>query len=783
MRVFVRAFLIASVLLAATACGSDDSSSEEKKDLVAADGVADAADQTADDLAVADLESKDLADTTTADLADNVPTPDGSDPKDLLDIQEDTAKPDTTTDTAADLDVGKDTQPPEDVVDVAPCEPSCEGRECGSDGCQGSCGECSEGQSCILGQCEGFCTPNCGNRECGGDGCGGSCGTCTQGASCLPTGVCEVPALPTNWSCDASLWNDGSVCNCACGALDVDCWATLGHTSQGCAEGESCTPNGSCAVNLPAWTLAVFLNGDNDLESYALEDLDEMLAVGSTQQVNILVLADTRTGPAYTYRVGTGSLQLLQENGELDLSSWEVLRDFGIWAFSAYPAQHYGLVIWDHGSGWRLLYKGGKFKGISSDDSGATSEISVAKGELASALHAIAQAVGRKIDLLGFDACLMGSWEVATSVAPYADWMVGSEELEPGTGWEYQPFLQDLTTYPDTTPQELAERIVETYYVGSEENSTLCAVDLSKVSALSTSITSLATLFLLDADSYDSLDVIRAVTLGLSNDLDAGERSFKDLGDLASRLASLSSLPQAIRDQAQAVGDALVQAVVLSRGQAPDFAHATGLSIYFPARDYCMNHNYSLAAGSTWGQEGLWDDFLTNWSQFDCGNWICDGDWYGAGDGCDCNCGAWDPDCDDPEAKVYHCELGQTCSQPGVCSGDVQQICEQWTCAPAYYGGHDGCDCLCGCYDPDCDNPDSQVLNCQLGQTCDPQGQCAGTPIEVCDSWSCDPTYYGVGDGCDCDCGCWDPDCDDPNADVWGCDEGEQCLAPNGTCG
>ena len=81
---------------------------------------------------------------------------------------------------------------PEPVV--ASCVPSCEGRECGSDRCRGSCGECPEDYSCEEGKCKPPpCEPDCSGKECAGDGCGGSCGKCRAGLECTPGGVCVTP--------------------------------------------------------------------------------------------------------------------------------------------------------------------------------------------------------------------------------------------------------------------------------------------------------------------------------------------------------------------------------------------------------------------------------------------------------------------------------------------------------------------------------------------------------------------------------------------------------------
>lgn len=75
---------------------------------------------------------------------------------------------------------------------VPRCLPQCEGKQCGDDGCQDSCGECEEGLVCDAGICAPpQCTPDCGQRECGDDLCGGSCGECLQGFACDELGACQ----------------------------------------------------------------------------------------------------------------------------------------------------------------------------------------------------------------------------------------------------------------------------------------------------------------------------------------------------------------------------------------------------------------------------------------------------------------------------------------------------------------------------------------------------------------------------------------------------------------
>jgi hypothetical protein len=115
------------------------------------------------------------------------------------------------------------------------CTPSCGGKECGSDGCGGSCGDCSGGTVCKNGECvDDTCVTQCDGKDCGPDGCGDFCGECAEGKTCNDSGVC------TGGACDP-------VANCAgkeCG--DDGCGGVCGL----CGNGEACV-QGLCSAGCP----------------------------------------------------------------------------------------------------------------------------------------------------------------------------------------------------------------------------------------------------------------------------------------------------------------------------------------------------------------------------------------------------------------------------------------------------------------------------------------------------------------------------------------------------
>lgn len=238
---------------------------------------------------------------------------------------------------------------------------------------------------------------------------------------------------------------------------------------------------GAPAPKGPAeWTIMVFVNGKNNLEPFALKDMNEMEQVGSSAKLNIVVEAG-RMGEYTTVGNWTGTRRYLikkdkdtnnvtspvvQDMGKVDMGNYNSVIDFGNWAKKTYPANHYMLIIWNHGAGW-IKSVNTNNKGISYDDE-TGNHINTPQ------MAAILKGIGG-VDIYGSDACLMQMAEVVYEIKDYAQYIVGSEETEPGDGYTYNTFLGPLAAKPAMTADELAKTAVNAYadhYKASGEGST-----------------------------------------------------------------------------------------------------------------------------------------------------------------------------------------------------------------------------------------------------------------------------------------------------------------------
>ncbi len=232
-------------------------------------------------------------------------------------------------------------------------------------------------------------------------------------------------------------------------------------------------------------TIMVYLCG-TDLESrsaMATKDLQEMMAADLSDKINIIVytggckqwqnnVISSKTNQIY--KVEKGGLKRLKEDlGAEIMTKPETLSGFINWASSNYPADRYDLIFWDHG--------GGSLSGYGYDEKYANA------GSMG--LSGIDKALkdgGIKYDFIGFDACLMATVETAMVVSKYADYMVASEETEPGVGWYYTEWLNAYSKDPSMDTLHLGKSIIDSYTSECErmcrgQKTTLSLIDLAEL--------------------------------------------------------------------------------------------------------------------------------------------------------------------------------------------------------------------------------------------------------------------------------------------------------------
>ena len=367
------------------------------------------------------------------------------------------------------------------------------------------------------------------------------------------------------------------------------------------------------------WTILVYLDGDNNLEQDAVGDFNEMELVGSTDRVKIVVLLDRirQNGPQDDASNGDWETarrflvtrdddedeirsQEIDDLGEVNMGDPQTLVDFAVWGMQTYPAERYALILWDHGSSWA---------GIAFDDTDGEDGINMP--ELDAALRTIKQQTGEQIDLIGFDACLMAQIDVLQTVAPYADVMVASAELEPNEGWAWDLWLRRLVDDPQQDAASVAEIIVDTYRefyeAGDDPTVTLSAFDLTRSDDILQKLNALSDAMLAGmGDSYTAIAEARSYVDAYSQPRPE-EFSAVDLGHFARLVVERGARPP-VAEPARAMNEALAQARI-AEWNGGFHNNSTGMSIFFP--QYAQFYPEIYGQASPLPQQTSWGDFLT----------------------------------------------------------------------------------------------------------------------------------------------------------------------------
>ena len=353
-------------------------------------------------------------------------------------------------------------------------------------------------------------------------------------------------------------------------------------------------------------TMMIYMCG-TDLESHSrmgTMDLQEILSASvSNPKLNVIIYTGgckqwqnnvVSSSVNQVYQVRNGQLTLLGEDGSKVMTDPNTLLGFISYCKQTFPANRNMLILWDHG--------GGSLTGYGYDEKNARS------GSMnLAAISKVLQAANMKFDFVGFDACLMATLETGLMLEPYADYMIASEETEPGVGWYYTNWLKVLDKNTSVKTLDLGKQIVDDFVEVCAQKcrgqaTTLSVVDLAelantvpgKLSAFAS-----GTSQLLQGQQYQVVSDARSATreFAASNRIDQ-----VDLAHLAYNMNTKES---------KALASALLGAVKYNR-TSDAMTNAYGLSIYFPYK----NTGKVKAAVSTYNDIGMDSDYARCIQQF-----------------------------------------------------------------------------------------------------------------------------------------------------------------------
>ena len=388
------------------------------------------------------------------------------------------------------------------------------------------------------------------------------------------------------------------------------------------------------------WTIIIYMAADNNLSPFALKNIIQLAKIGSTPFVNILVHLDIilpgNKKITLRYYIKKGKLILTNhqnpETQKMDSGNPETLISACKWAIENFPADNIMLDLWNHGIGTldirrsyainlselfifnsssnkldldrsvpflefiTLMSHTTDQRGICFDDSTGNY---LTNNDLVYALDTIKKNVlkNKKMSIICFDACLMQMLEIANLMKSYANFMVGSEEVVLGSGYNYEKIISIFTKHsPD--PKTLAKYIVEEYektYAKITNDYTQSAIDLNKVTELETVINCIADL-LIEALKYQQNQSVKKAIKTSRHKLLCTHFDIPSYIDLHHFLSNLINnlnrfncynsqkekkiklaLKEAIKHALK-----LIDSVVFANTVGKNLKQAKGISIYFP---------------------------------------------------------------------------------------------------------------------------------------------------------------------------------------------------------
>lgn len=400
----------------------------------------------------------------------------------------------------------------------------------------------------------------------------------------------------------------------------------------------------------------VFMERNNELDPFGALNIKQMKAIGSNKHINIIVYMHCRENKIKKTKIlfiKKNDAILLKETPENKkaFNIKEELINFCNETIKNYPAEHYSLVFWNHGTGATepcqkniasniftfaftkqrprsqhsthllrniKIKKQQPTKGLCFDDSSGTF---LSEKQLQDALASVCATSlnNNKFALIGFDACLMAMVEVGSAIKNYATFMVGSQEVELGTGWNYArvlaPFLQG-TISPKTLSQHIVQSYAQTYK--ATKDYTLSAIHLAPLTELEHNIQSVAQRLTSLLKQQRGCPLVSALRASRNKHYCThfDDPDFIDLHhfyeNLLKNTSQINFTNKQDREQLHLLqsdlssGQALIQQTVFANKVGPKRDRASGLSIYFPEKH--IHSSYHRSAFTLSSQK--WINFL-----------------------------------------------------------------------------------------------------------------------------------------------------------------------------
>ncbi len=342
----------------------------------------------------------------------------------------------------------------------------------------------------------------------------------------------------------------------------------------------------ACAFAAETWAVYWYLCG-SDLETRkgaATADLEELLKARLPENVTAVIQTggakkwhhkDISSRHIGRYVYHNGELKQAEKLPQANMGDAETLASFLAFCKKNYPADHQVFVFWDHG--------GGSIGGVANDENYDNDALSLKEIRTAFEKNYTPSQEKPPFEIIGFDCCLMATLDTAGTLNGLARYMVASQDVEPGNGWEYTAWTEALGKNTSMTAAELGKIICDTYMEGclgegTEGSATLSLVDLEKIPVLNIAYNALgleAVCKVIDSTSFYA--VYGRQAKACENYRNSRSEGFTNMADMGSLVSSLKGdLPEFADLLLETLGETVVYKV------SGPYRNPSGLSCYYP---------------------------------------------------------------------------------------------------------------------------------------------------------------------------------------------------------
>ncbi len=389
-----------------------------------------------------------------------------------------------------------------------------------------------------------------------------------------------------------------------------------------------------------AWTILVYLHADHNLWRSALTDLLEMQRVGSSNNVRFVVQIDAQSpksryaekqypsfdgavrglvtkADATDRNAAIAQLSDVERIAEPNSDDPQVLSDFIAWGVRRYPAQRYGLILWDHGGQWDGGFGFDETTVITTRKSSFMQSWQVRQGMQAG----MAQVGLQKFDFLALDTCLMGGLELLFEYADLTKYYIADPEIDYGAGWDYTASFGLLRDNPSISARDFAIQEVNHWDAHHQRSASdrsdraHTAYDVQQLTSLRNAVNTFVQTASQSADRAALLSArSKVVEYQFDSESPNDPLPYIDIGHYGQLVAQLT------RDNALAqAGNTLANAVrqvVLAKSLGSSKLAALGLSVWLPNSPNDKPDTATLANYNTQLQLAKtvqWNQFINLW--------------------------------------------------------------------------------------------------------------------------------------------------------------------------